>query len=63
MVKQEATLPMSCHVVLKVTIRQVHYPQRKSLPATVTHEGAANGGVVLRFHGFSNRVLVLISPY
>jgi hypothetical protein len=31
----------------------IRYHQEHALP-TVTHEGAAYGGVVLRFHGVSN---------
>jgi hypothetical protein len=45
--KQESAYQMSCYIVPYVTTRSMVYPQPVSLPTTVTHEGAANGGVVL----------------
>jgi hypothetical protein len=57
MARQEAALPMPCYIVPCFTNSQW------SMPATVTHEGAAYCGVVLRFHGVTNLFKVVIRGF
>jgi hypothetical protein len=49
--KRESALPMSCNIVLKVATRSMLTPSQF---ATVTHDGAAYGGMVYRFHGLQS---------
>ena len=52
---------MSYNIVPCVTTRSILYTQ--PVPATVTHVGAARGGVVVRFKEVSNLLNVLICDH